>query len=56
MLKQNRCFMAYAEPLEPPSLVARWKYNVCEMAKMAGFKVESGIKIEDVERMEREGN
>lgn len=48
--------MAYAEPLEPPSLVARWKFNIATMAQMAGFKVKSDIKIEDIERMEREGN
>ena len=48
--------MAYAQPLEPPSLVARWKYNVGVMAQMAGYKVDVIIKIEDIERMEREGN
>ena len=48
--------MAYAQPLEPPSLVARWKYNVGVMAQMAGYKVDVNIKIEDIERMEREGN
>lgn len=47
--------MAYAEPLEPPSLVARWKFNIATMAQMAGFKVKCDIKIEDIERMEREG-
>ncbi len=48
--------MAYAEPLEPPSLVAHWKFNIATMAQMAGFKVKSDLKIEDIERMEREGN
>lgn len=48
--------MAYAQPLEPPSLVARWQYNVGVMAQMAGYNVKVNVKIEDVERMEREGN
>ncbi|MBR5097140.1 MAG: WYL domain-containing protein [Treponema sp.] len=45
---------AYALPLEPPSLVLRWKYNVGVMAKMAGYKVKVDVDISEVERMERE--
>ena len=45
---------AYALPLEPPSLVARWKYNVGVMAQMAGYDVKVGIDITDVERMEKD--
>ncbi|MBP5451636.1 MAG: WYL domain-containing protein [Treponema sp.] len=45
---------AYALPLEPPSLVARWRYNVAEMARMAGYDVQHDVDIEEVNRMDRE--
>ncbi len=45
---------AYALPLEPPEFVARWKYNVSEMARMAGYDVPCDVDIEEVNRLDRE--
>ena len=48
---KNKC---YAKPLEPESLVLRWKYNVAIMAKTAGFNVEVDdnlrIRAEELEK------
>ena len=45
---------AYVLPLEPQSLVDRWKYNVGVMAQMAGYDVDVNVDIEEVNKRERE--
>lgn len=47
---------AYAKPLEPESLVLRWKFNIAVMAKMAGFNAQVDYSLlEKAEKLEREG-
>ncbi len=47
---------AYAKPLEPESLVTRWKVNVGEMARMAGYDVQPDYSLlEKADKLEREG-
>lgn len=50
---KNKC---YAVPLEPESLVVRWRYNVSVMAKAAGLNVEIDYSLlELADKLEREG-
>jgi len=47
---------AYAKPLAPESIVARWKYNVEKMAEMAGHRIKVDYSLLDkAEKLEREG-
>ncbi|MBP5452819.1 MAG: WYL domain-containing protein [Treponema sp.] len=46
----------YAKPLEPESLVTRWKFNVAEMARMAGYDIQPDYSLLDkADKLEREG-
>ena len=47
---------AYAKPLEPDSLVARWKFNIAVMAQMAGYNIKPDYSLLDkADKLEREG-
>ncbi|MBQ1661123.1 MAG: transcriptional regulator [Treponema sp.] len=47
---------AYAKPLEPESLVTRWKFNVQVMAQMAGLDIKVDYDLlEKADKLERSG-
>lgn len=47
---------AYAKPLEPESLVTRWRFNVQVMAQMAGLDVKVDYDLlEKADKLERSG-
>jgi hypothetical protein len=47
---------AYAKPLAPESIVARWTYNVAKMAEMAGLGIVADPELlVKANKLEREG-